>query len=254
MNHGQYEAHPEPPALADVTLEETRQRLDQGEGDSKAYDRLIKLRRDVANGLLDLSRATERDARRLMSAGEPTPWPRAGRRVVYVAFLVGLSCGFGLAIGFGLVLLSRSDSAEIAATAASTSVEPAAGSFTDDPSDTPRAPEPISVGLPSNPGPPTETPELQPRIAEGLQVTLTALEQCWVRVQTDSEEEWERLMEPEQTFTLDAAEHTTLRIGDAGALSILINGQAVKQLGESGQVLNLRIAQDNYQDLLVGSG
>ena len=248
MNHGQHEAHAEPPALADATLEETRQRFDQGAGDSKAYDRLIKLRRDVANGLLDLSRAAERDARRLMSAGEPTPWPRAGRRVVYVAFLVGLACGFGLAV------LSRSDSAEIAETAASTSVGLTAGSSTDDPSDAPRVPEPTSVGLPSNPGPPTETPELQPRIAEGLQVTLTALEQCWIRVQIDSEEGWERLMEPEQTLTFDAAEQTTLRIGDAGALSILINGQAVRPLGESGQVLNLRIAQDNYQDLLVGSG
>ena len=85
-------------------------------------------------------------------------------------------------------------------------------------------------------------------------MTLTAYEQCWIRGQVDSEEAWELLMEPEQTFALDAAEQTTLRIGDAGALSILINGQAVKQLGESGQVLSLRITQDNYQDLLVGSG
>ena len=53
-----------------------------------------------------------------------------------------------------------------------------------------------------------------------------------------------------ETIMLRATNEAVLRIGDATALSILINNQPAKPLGTTGQVVTHRITRTNYKNLL----
>ena len=94
-----------PPKPNDATdserLEETRREL----------ERLTRLRRDVASGLLEVSEAAKRDAERLLSASADltesrgTAGDTSGRvwssPFLYGSFAVGILCGFLLALSLG---------------------------------------------------------------------------------------------------------------------------------------------------------
>lgn len=255
-------------------------------------ERLAKLRSDIASGLLEVSKAAERDARRLLNSenhldagaeeesadvnGRPAPsigveapegmLRRAVGRSGYVMFVTGVVCGFGLA------LLLRLNNAEVVP--ADLSVEVIEPSQQVSPSND----EPMSVDSPqSQPETPVPANALQgalPSVSEraeqadsanvlgrtrlsssgqpdGLRVTLSATEECWVSVQVDGDEAWDRLMAPDQTIEIHAETQAVVRIGDAGALSMLINDRPVKPLGADGQVVNLRITPANYQTFLL---
>ena len=58
-------------------------------------------------------------------------------------------------------------------------------------------------------------------------------------------------MPPDETIVLQVEEEAFLRIGDAAAMSILINDQPTKPLGADGQVVDLRITSSNFQTFLV---
>ena len=93
-------------------------------------------------------------------------------------------------------------------------------------------------------------PEPPADASDALRLTLEAKDQCWVRVELDDDEGWERLMAADQTIVVTAAERARVRVGDAAALSMLINDRVVRSLGAQGQVVDLRITQDNYQTFL----
>ena len=86
---------------------------------------------------------------------------------------------------------------------------------------------------------------------DGLLLTLTARRLCWITTLVDGEGRLERLMPPDETIVLHAQEEAFLRVGDAAALSMLINNQPAKPLGTDGQVVNLRITRTNYPSYLI---
>jgi hypothetical protein len=55
---------------------------------------------------------------------------------------------------------------------------------------------------------------------------------------------------PNETIMLRATTEAVLRVGDATAISVLINNQPTKPLGTTGQVVTHRITKANYRNLL----
>jgi len=92
-----------------------------------------------------------------------------------------------------------------------------------------------------------------PPSIDGLLLTLTAREVCWIRTTVDGAQSLERLLHPNDTILLRAKDEAVIRVGDAGALSVLINNQPAKPLGEPGQVVTRRITLTNYPDFLSGT-
>ena len=92
--------------------EDTQEDADRLEATRREVERLTKLRRDVASGLLEVSEAAKRDAERLLSAtadtpgsGEVPPRPTDAEPsrvrsspLLYGSFAIGILCGFLLAI------------------------------------------------------------------------------------------------------------------------------------------------------------
>lgn len=61
---------------------------------------------------------------------------------------------------------------------------------------------------------------------------------AWIRVSSDSETVFEEVAQPGFSETFEAEREVGIRAGDAGAVSVEVNGQDVGPLGEPGQVLD----------------
>jgi hypothetical protein len=81
--------------------------------------------------------------------------------------------------------------------------------------------------------------------SETLEVTLTATRTVWVAANADHERVIYRLLAPEERVAVAAANHVHLRIGDAGALLVSVNGSSPVPAGSAGEVRNVSIARDN---------
>jgi DivIVA domain-containing protein len=89
-----------------------------------------------------------------------------------------------------------------------------------------------------------------PAREDGLVLTLTARRACWIGSTLDGGQRLERLLASNETIMLRATNEAVLRIGDATALSVLINNQPTRPLGTTGQVVTHRITRANYKNLL----
>jgi DivIVA domain-containing protein len=83
-------------------------------------------------------------------------------------------------------------------------------------------------------GTPTETPA-----AAGLTIRIKPLRTCWVRVVVDGRTDARELQAGED-IVLNAKRAIVLRAGDAGALSVEVNGRVLPPLGLDGQVVERR--------------
>ncbi|QIN82996.1 DUF4115 domain-containing protein [Rubrobacter tropicus] len=61
---------------------------------------------------------------------------------------------------------------------------------------------------------------------------------AWIRVRSDSETVFERVAEPGYSRTFEARRVVGIEAGNAGAVSVEVNGQDVGPLGDPGQVLD----------------
>jgi hypothetical protein len=85
---------------------------------------------------------------------------------------------------------------------------------------------------------------------DGLVLTLTARRSCWIGTSIDGSQRLERLLKADETIMLRAHDETVLRVGDAAALSVLINNQVTKPLGSDGEVVTRRITRSNFPSFL----
>jgi hypothetical protein len=90
-----------------------------------------------------------------------------------------------------------------------------------------------------------------PAIAGGLTIFLTARERCWIRAMFDGDRKLERELDAGEHATVQARNEVVLRVGNAGAISVTINGVAALPLGRPGEPVTTRITADNYQRLLA---
>jgi hypothetical protein len=89
-----------------------------------------------------------------------------------------------------------------------------------------------------------------PALAGGLTIFLTARERCWIRATLDGDRKLERELDAGEQATVQARNEVVLRVGNAGAISVMINGVAALPLGRPGEPVTTRITSDNYQRLL----
>lgn len=114
------------------------------------------------------------------------------------------------------------------------------------------APQPASV----EPASPAE-PSAEPSMAESgsgagaaapgapprpLVVQIVTTRPVWVRAIADDETRLGRLVAAGETLTFDAAQAVSLRVGDAGAVRVIVNGRDRGSIGRDGQVQTVRFA------------
>jgi prefoldin subunit 5 len=87
------------------------------------------------------------------------------------------------------------------------------------------------------PSPATTTPSTPVEAAVPLRVRLTALRECWVRMTVDGVPT-ERILPAGAELVRDAEQEVILRVGDAGAIEVEVNGVVQAPLGSDGEVVN----------------
>ena len=90
------------------------------------------------------------------------------------------------------------------------------------------------------PGPAADSP-----IVAAVAVTRP----CWVTASADGVRTIYRTLQPGERVEA-RGRVLTLRVGDAGALRLSLEGEAAGPLGASGEVVSLRITRENYRSLL----
>jgi cytoskeleton protein RodZ len=83
--------------------------------------------------------------------------------------------------------------------------------------------------------------------AAPVQVSLTASERAWVQVSVDGKITFIGTLTPNETKEIPAAEQVTVLTGNAGALTISLNGKTLESLGPRGHVREIRLTAEGSQ-------
>ena len=70
----------------------------------------------------------------------------------------------------------------------------------------------------------------------GIQVSLRVIEKVWVRATADGKRVWEKTFRRGDQSSIEADESVQLLVGNAGGLSIVLNGRPMPPIGPRGQV------------------
>lgn len=100
----------------------------------------------------------------------------------------------------------------------------------------PEVPAEVPAEVPEPPPPPRVEPTAAP-----LTVTLDFRRDCWVEASVDGEPRVAEMRVQGESLQLQAEESVELRLGDAGAVAVEVNGEPYVLEGESGQVRTVRI-------------
>jgi len=84
-----------------------------------------------------------------------------------------------------------------------------------------------------------------------IRVVLSPRAECWLSARLDGEPGVSRLLAAGEEITLEADQEIVLKLGDAGAVSITVNGEPMRVLGRPGEVVTARIAQDTLSEYLA---
>lgn len=99
----------------------------------------------------------------------------------------------------------------------------------------PARPAPVSHALPSS-------------AATPVQVSVTAHDEAaWVQVSADGRITFSGTLRPNETREVSAAEQVNVLTGNAGALTISLNGKTLESLGPVGQVRAVRLTAEGPQ-------
>ena len=85
-----------------------------------------------------------------------------------------------------------------------------------------------------------------------LRIELTAAGWCWVAADTDGARSMYRLVEPGERLVLEAHRAISLRLGDAGAITLSINDGPRRSAGGDGEVVELTLTPANVEALRDG--
>ena len=118
----------------------------------------------------------------------------------------------------------------------------------------PRDPAHVPPALQKNASmeaPAASVPPSAPAPAKGgVTIALTAAEPTWVRATSNDKVVFSGILQPNETKALSAPEKMTLKIGNAGALSISLNGKSIPAVGPRGQVRTVQLLPDGEVQLV----
>jgi len=115
-----------------------------------------------------------------------------------------------------------------------------------------QAPPPTATAapptIPAQSGPPLaeSTTALHPAGPVSVQL-ITSDEPVWVLARTDGKFAFSGIIEPNQTRTVQADGNVVLRVGNAGGVTILLNGKQLVSAGPKGQVRTLQLTSGGFQ-------
>ena len=69
----------------------------------------------------------------------------------------------------------------------------------------------------------------------------------WVLARTDGKYAFSGTLEPNQTRTVDADGTVLLRLGNAGGVTITVNGKPIRVVGPKGQVRTVQLTSGGFQ-------
>jgi cytoskeleton protein RodZ len=84
-----------------------------------------------------------------------------------------------------------------------------------------------------------------------VRVQVTAIETTWVRARSDGKFAFSVTLDANQTRTVEASESVELLLGNAGGVSVLLNGKPVGPLGPKGQVRTLQFNSGGFKAVSV---
>ena len=100
------------------------------------------------------------------------------------------------------------------------------------------APPPVPEPAAEPPATPAATPAtIASPDVPGVHGELTTIRTAWVRVTIDGERAFERELPPNTRIPLNAERTIAVRVGDAGAVRLTIDGRDLGALGDEGQVV-----------------
>jgi cytoskeletal protein RodZ len=86
---------------------------------------------------------------------------------------------------------------------------------------------------------------------EGITITMTAQQECWVEVRADGQTVVNRVLTEGESQTFEARGEIVLSVGNAGGLQLRVNDQPALPLGRSGEVRkNIVITRQNLPSLV----
>ena len=77
-----------------------------------------------------------------------------------------------------------------------------------------------------------------------LVLQIDARKECWVSVAADGQKQWQGTMRAATTRRVEARESVALTLGDAGAVTLTLNGKPLTFAGRSGEVKTLNISSN----------
>ena len=108
----------------------------------------------------------------------------------------------------------------------------------------------------TTPGSPSMAPSVEPASStptSTLAVELQASANVWVRVVVDGGSPREATLQAGNRRTLEALERVQFTAGDAGAITLVVNGQVQDAIGVSGQVRHIQVERNGWRALPAGS-
>jgi cytoskeleton protein RodZ len=109
------------------------------------------------------------------------------------------------------------------------------------------APAPASLDV-AQPAPARADPAVR---ADRLMIGLATTAPCWVSATVDGERVLERQLPAGDHRFLEVRRELVLTAGDAGALSLTLNGASARPLGKSGAVVTMSVNLTNFKDYLA---
>lgn len=112
------------------------------------------------------------------------------------------------------------------------------------------APDPVETPSPS----PEETIEPAPSPSpsptfDGVELTLAFEGASWVSVTVDGQPRQEGLFDEGDVLDLQADDDIVVRLGNAGGVRALLNGQSIGPFGQSGDVLDIRFTPEGFEEV-----
>ena len=117
-----------------------------------------------------------------------------------------------------------------------------------------RAPLEHSRSIPIGSTRVTAEPLATPQQAEvPLRIEMAATGWCWVAAEADGERVMYRLMEPGERIVLEGQRMISLRLGDAGSMTLSINDGEGRSIGRDGEVVELELTPDDVESVRDGA-
>ena len=114
----------------------------------------------------------------------------------------------------------------------------------------PTRPEPASTSA-SPAAPIVATAAASPAATDLITVGVSAVRPCWVSATVDGMAAIQRQLRAGERLTLEVRRELVLTAGDAGALTLTLNGQDARPLGKTGEIVTTRVNLSNFKEYLA---